>query len=185
MSNASQMASPFFSRYRSTFEAREPNLERQKHEDELTDVSGRDDVVSLTVAPIAGARCGTPPRKPRSSGDQMHLWLVGTEDVLVALEEGPSGKSTSRGRLAHTNLSGGRPAHAGGELWFRDEASLWLTGGSSRYPPRSKEELDAIVEGFRSSGYNVCSCGWAEDIAAPARFFRGPEQWLEAHETAA
>lgn len=185
MSNASQPASPFFSQYRESFEAREPNLERQEHEDEITDFSDREDVVSLTVAPAARLLRGVPPRVPRSSGDQMHLWLVGTDDVLVALEEGATGQSTTRGRLAHTNLSGGRPAHAGGELWYRDGASLWLTGGSSRYPPRSKGELDAIVEGFRSSGYTVRSCGWAEDIAGPARFFRGPDQWLEAHGTAA
>lgn len=172
-------ASPVFEPYRHAYEARRPDLTRKGHDDELADLSGEADVLSLTVAPSAGFERAATPHTRQTRGGATYLWLVRTDNVLIALEEGASGRATKRKRLAHTNLSGGLPAHAGGELWYRDERSLWLTGGSSRYAPRSREELMKIVESFRKSGYAVCTCGWDEEVARPARYFRGAEPWLE------
>ena len=109
----------------------------------------------------------------------MHIWLICVDDVIYSEEAGASGLLTNRQRLSHTNLSGGNDAHCGGELWFRDAQTIWLTGGSSRYAPNTEDELNAAVKGFIDSGYTVCSCGWDTDNAIPARFFRGNEKWME------
>ncbi len=106
------------------------------------------------------------------------MWLVRTDDVISAIEEGDSGMSTARGKLAHTNLSGGSSAHAGGELWFEDGNSVLLNGGSSRYAPKNNDEMLDIVQAFRKSGYRVCYSGWSEEENCPKRDFRNPN-WLE------
>lgn len=176
----SALASSIFNSYRTVFVARPADLSKKDKEDEVIDFSKNKDVYSLSIAPQAEFEIGTPPRKARTSGEKMHLWLVKTDDVAVTLEEGESGASTERGRFAHTNLCGLTDAHCGGELWFETHSRIWLTGGSSRFPPRSDQELSLIVDQFRKSGYEVCSCGWDAGIAGPARFFRGRDTWVGA-----
>lgn len=166
------LASPKFETYRDKYPARDPDLGRKGSDDELRDVSANSDVFSLQEAPVESFVVGSPPREPASSGQQMYVWLIKESDVVLALEAGTSGQGTNRGRLAHTNLSGGKPAHAGGEVWFQDEKNIWLTGGSSRYAPECVEELNAVVSSFSESGYIVSSCGWDSDNDMPARFFR-------------
>jgi hypothetical protein len=172
-------ASPKFNPYRSRYEARDPDLKNQRFDDETQNVRPNSDVISLRVAPAAEILTGAPPTEPRSAGEKMHVWLVLPDDVVYSEEMGASGMATERKRLSHTNLSGGEKAHCGGELWFRDESSIWITGGSSRYAPRTQEELELVARSFVDSGYSVCSCGWDEGIAGPARFFRGSEQWVD------
>lgn len=175
-------ATPNFDLYRTEFSLQLPDLANKRHDDEVIDVSSNSDVYSFLAAPATDFLLGDPPTRPRTAGEKMHIWLVLPRDVVFSEEAGASGASTHRGRLSHTNLSGGGEAHCGGELWFRDEQSIWITGGSSRYAPRSGEELQAITKSFLSSGYSVCSCGWDSENAAPARFFRGGEKWLTKNE---
>lgn len=65
------------------------------------------------------------------------------------------------GRLPkHTNLTGGGPAYVGGELWFLDTSTLYVSGGSGRFPPVDEKQLDAAISVFVSFGYAVSSLGW-------------------------
>lgn len=146
----------------------------QRFKDEVLDLTSGSDVFSLPIAPAASTDFsnGHPP-----SQSAKHLWLITPEDVPVALEEGTSGASTQRGYLAHTNLCGAAHAHSGGEAWFRDSFSVWLTGGSGRYPPGTEDELKSVVEAFVASGYRVSCCGWDSELNRPARLFRGDEPW--------
>jgi len=167
-------ASPFFDDYRSAYPARQPNLEKQQFADESTDLSANSDIVSLEAAPATGMTLGKP--QPKNVTDSAkYLWLVTHEDVLGALEFGVSGNATTRRRLAHTNLSGGQDAHAGGEMWFRGHSSIWMTGGSGRYPPTTATELEATVAAFTEAGYAVRCAGWDAEVNMPARIFRGDE----------
>lgn len=168
-------------RNNSEYSSRPPNLDNQQFADETKSLIGSSGVFSMSVAPEAQHVVGRPGRSEADKhGKRKFLWLIGVSDVFVAEENGAAGKITQRGYLSHTNLSGGADAHAGGELWYRDDKSFWMNGSSSRYRPRSKDELNSIVDGFRSAGYTVCSCGWLDENAAPARFFRsesGEDEW--------
>lgn len=170
-------ASTFFDDFRGKFPDRDPNLSGQQYADETEDFSANREVFSLPVAPCHEAVLGSAPIGPPPSGSNAYLWLITTSDVLAALETSALGRSTQRKRLAHTNLQGAKRAHCGGEMWFRNQDRIWLTGGSSRFRPRSSLELESAVKAFIASGYAVCSCGWDSAVNAPARFFRGVEEW--------
>ena len=165
-------ASPFFDKYRAAFPARPPDLTKQQFADEVTDLSENSDIVSLEAAPATGMALGNP-RSGSLTDSAKYLWLVTRGEVPAALEYGPSGSRTTRRRLAHTNLCGGENAHAGGEMWFRGHSSIWMTGGSGRYPPATEGELEAIVSAFATAGYAVRSAGWDSETNMPARMFRG------------
>jgi hypothetical protein len=173
-----QTVSNSFLQYRTQHPTQAPNLTRQQHEDELWDLSPHADVYALDLANTQHMTVGTPPTATQR-GDHAHLWVITADDVLVALEAGEAGRSTTRGRLSHTNLTGGRPAHAGGEMWYHSPTQLWLTGGSSRYAPRSARELEDIARALEACGYEVFSCGWDEQIGGPMRFFRALAPWEE------
>lgn len=62
-------------------------------------------------------------------------------------------------------------------MWFQDPRSVWLNGGSGRFPPQSASELEEAVEAFIAAGYRVASGGWDKESGKAARFFRGNEPW--------
>jgi hypothetical protein len=177
-------ASPCFDPYRILYPAREADLSRQTHPDETDDLSTDPAVFSLPVAPLGEAIQYTTSATEMSEPDDAewltshsinkYLWLVRPDDVKVASEDGPLGKSTGRGRLAHTNLCGNTPAHCGGELWFHDERSVYINGASSRFMPRGKDELEEVVQALVTAGYRVCSFGWNPDhgVGSPKRVIR-------------
>ncbi|MEK6607286.1 MAG: hypothetical protein AABZ30_06450 [Myxococcota bacterium] len=76
--------------------------------------------------------------------------------------------------VKHTNLTGGLPAWAGGELWFAESTtcSVWISGASGRYGPGTPEELADLVDVFRAFGYEATSLGWDEQENRPARMYR-------------
>ncbi len=47
-----------------------------------------------------------------------HLWAVRIDDVVHASENCPFGRTNAVGVIKHTNLTGGAPAFASGELLF-------------------------------------------------------------------
>jgi hypothetical protein len=166
-----------FSGYAASYPARLPDLSRLRHVDELVLLKPEEGVLELRVAPMAAVEHGTPPRGRVDQGHDPYLWAIRDDSVPLVLESGEAGRHLTRGRAAHTNLTGGEAAHAAGEIWFRDDQSFWISGGSSRYPPRTSAELDAIVVWFAACGYSVASLGWDHEVAAPARFVRGEEVW--------
>ncbi len=93
------------------------------------------------------------PEEIRSSDIQ--LWVIRQRDVAVAPEYCPFGATLTKKSVKHTNLTGGAPAHCGGELYWVDRGTVLLSGGSGRYPPRKPEQLRAAAQAFRDSGYGV------------------------------
>jgi hypothetical protein len=177
LAQKTQLATYHFDTYRGKYPSRAANTSKIYSDDELEDLSRHSEVASLERAPSDRYVVGSPPFASNEHGTNKFLWLVGTDDVPTALEEGPLGRTRKRERLTHTNLSGGSLAHSGGELWFRDQNSVWLTGGSDRYRPRDSQELENIAQAFRLSGYRVASCGWDRETDHPARYFRGSPNW--------
>ena len=75
-------------------------------------------------------------------------------------------------RPKHTNLTGGADAYLGGEIWFSDAVSLFLSGGSGRYPPLHEAQLNDAVQVFESYGYRVMSLGWNVRGGQAERIYR-------------
>ena len=69
----------------------------------------------------------------------------------------------------HSNLTGSGEAYLGGELWFTSASSLYVSGGSGRYPPLNAAQLEEAVEVFESFGYEVTSLGWDHIWGEPMR----------------
>lgn len=167
-----------FSEYRTKYPARPPDLTRMRYEDELREIAKEEGLRELTIAPaLDDVRRGMPPTSSETSDPNKYLWAVEVDRLPFALED-LSDVSLQRGRLAHTNLTGGRNAHASGEVWFVDVDAIIINGGSSRYPPRSSEELGAIASSFKACGYKVASMGWDDGINGPARLLRGSPEWI-------
>jgi len=171
------IASPLFDEYRGTHQTQTPDLSRQRFEDEIESLAHHSDFQDLLVAPIKlRESINFAASQEQLLDDEKYLWVIGKDYVKIALECGDAGRNTKRNRLSHTNFTGGDDAYAGGELWLKDERALWVNGGSSRYQPRSEDELNQIINSFERSGYHVESAGWDSGISSPARFVRIPQQ---------
>lgn len=162
-----------FSEYRAKWPARSPDLSRQKYADELQLLT--EGVTEFTKAPVEDAIFGTPPKSwpDAEAMKTKYLWVVSPENIPYILENGDIGAQLERESVSHTNLTGGKDAHCGGELWFRDETTFWLCGGSSRYKARCADELEAVAVSFRRMGYEVINMGWDEDTNSAVRLLRG------------
>lgn len=114
----------------------------------------------------------------QSEQERRHLWVVRTEDVVHAEESCSFGKSLPTGSIKHTNLTGGAPAYAGGELLHLD-GTIVVNGRSGRYGPRSAEEMDAVALAFKRSGYLVWSMGYDIEADFPFPFVGVLPKWVE------
>jgi hypothetical protein len=166
-----------FTDYRKTYPARDPDLSRLGSNDELRQLTPAEGLRRLAPPPCSGVVTGSPPYAPQMQSKEKYLWVIGEESIVHALEQLPD-VAFQRGYLSHTNLTGGAPAHSGGELWFTTASSIVINGGSGRYQPRSPAELEAVALGFKGVGFRVASMGWDEEIKAPARYLRGTPAWL-------
>jgi hypothetical protein len=165
-----------FSTYRDNYPARDPDASEIASDDERRMITQQEGLQELAPPPINDLAFGTPPYEPRSATNEKYLWVVRPDAVPFALEL-LSGVEFKRGCLSHTNLTGGKPAHSGGEMWFVDPETVVLNGGSGRYPPRSPAELEALTVAFKTCGFRVASMGWDEGVDAPARYLRGAPKW--------
>jgi hypothetical protein len=159
------------------YPSREPDLANKRFDDELRQLTTAEGLNELQLPPYGAANIGAAPRKAREAESTKYLWVVAQSNVPFALEMLPNVKF-ERGRLSHTNLTGGAPAHSGGEMWFTDPSIIIMNGGSGRYPPRSTDELDDVAKAFKAIGYKVAHMGWDTETSAPARYLRGDPQWL-------
>jgi hypothetical protein len=166
-----------FASYRHAYQVRPPTPGSIKFEDECRELTTEEGLKELEEPPCTGVVFGTPPEAFGESTAEKYLWVVTSERVPFA-QEIAQAYGFERGRLSHTNLTGGLDAHCGGEAWFTNESSIVMNGGSGRYPPRSPDELQAVALAIKATGYNVASMGWDTDVNAPARILRGTPQWL-------
>jgi len=160
--------------FRQKYPAREPNLERLKNNSELILLTEHNGLRLLAVAPMSNIELGLAPLDQSDrNGVNKYLWVIMTSHVPMVMEFEKTISDLGLERATHTNLTGGAPAHCAGELWFKDEATIWFSGGSSRYRPESSGQLTDVVASFKSCGYRVISFGWDEGADQPARFYRG------------
>jgi hypothetical protein len=82
-----------------------------------------------------------------------YLWVLDDEGLKIILEKTPC--SSDRGHACHSNITQGRKAYHGGELWFHNEQEISLNFFSGRYNTRTKEQDEAVMEYFQSLGIQV------------------------------
>jgi hypothetical protein len=164
-----------FDEYRAVYPPRVPDLSRQESPDEVSSISAAEGRREFTVAPADDVLTGAVPRARGEQQGTKYLWVVGLTDVPYALESLPGRTVPARGYLAHTNLTGGAQAHAGGEMWFLDEASVVINGGSGRYPPREPEELKKVAAALSRCGYRAGFMRF-DDTGLPLRFLQPGEE---------
>ena len=107
-------------------------------------------------APASGVKCGAPPLTQHGVSKK-YLWVIDTRGIPYVFE---IDIALIGAVPKHTNLTGGGEAYLGGELWFASESTLYLSGGSGRYPPRDATQLEEATNVFKSFGYDVTSLGW-------------------------
>ena len=117
----------------------------------------------LTAPPALDVSYGIPPGVQRERSPNTYIWVIDANWVPYIIE---STILRLHGPPKHTNLTGGGQAYVGGELWFRTDTSLYVSGGSGRYFPCHEQQLEDAVEVFRSFGYGVISLGWDPNSGA-------------------
>lgn len=123
----------------------------------------------LHVLDCAPARAvGTPPYSRTEPSANRYLWVIDANGIPYIREA--SILSIANEMPKHTNLTGGRAAYLGGELWFESESCLCISGGSGRYPPTDGVQSDCAVQVFRGFGYEVTSWGWDEGTDTAKRY---------------
>lgn len=100
------------------------------------------------------------------------LWVALRDRIKIVNEMARAVKRLSGDAIKHTNLTGGKKAYSGGELWFTGERCVTINGASGRYGPRTEAELAGIVKVFCESGWCVTSLGWDDVVKRPAKFAR-------------
>ena len=145
--------------FRGRYQARGPYIKPQGGEAvQLTPSGG---FRLLPVAPAPDVALGYPP-KARQESCNRYLWVINDDGIPFILETLIDDLNGEKPK--HTNLTGGRPAYVGGELWFETCARIFVSGGSGRYPPDGAGQLDDAVGVFESYRYTVTSLEWDEEI---------------------
>lgn len=124
----------------------------------------------LGTAPAHNVRTGFPPRQRGGEYTNRYLWVIDDRGIPYILEAPLSVLQCSLPK--HTNLTAGGRAYVGGELWFSDHESMYVSGGSGRYPPENARQLADAVDVFGSYGYKVTSLGWDFDGGYANRFIK-------------
>lgn len=119
----------------------------------------------LSRAPASDvATGGMPPLYRDGPSSYRYLWVIDATGIPYIRE---CSHPLLCGDLPkHTNLTQGGEASIGGELWFKTCSSIFVSGGSGRYPSICPQRLIDAVSVFENYGYTVESLGWVDDDAA-------------------
>ena len=124
----------------------------------------------LESAPATDILTGRPPLSQNESGCCRYLWVIDAKGIPYIIES-PI-KAMGYQMPKHSNLTGGREAYLGGEMWFASQESLYISGGSGRYPPSDEQQLREAAEVFESFDYAVESLGWDKDTGYARRYMQ-------------
>jgi hypothetical protein len=159
---------PALDDFRRAYPLRLPDPSRVTHHDQVILLTLGQGLRYLEHAPAKEFLEGNP-RTSTIEPKNTYLWVFDDHGVPYILEMTPGAAMLHDKVAKHTNLTGGRGAYCGGELWFHDEKSLWISGGSGRYGPLSEEELSLAVTVFQEFGYHVNNLGWDSEAHSPRR----------------
>lgn len=95
--------------------------------------------------------------------EHRYLWIINDDGLFLQLEATPNPKA-ARKCLCHTNLTAGKKAYQGGELWFVKNDAVVINFSSGRYGADENDQMDAVVEYFEQVGYTVMETKGARDF---------------------
>ena len=121
----------------------------------------------LGLAPARSVSFGCPPASRTEPGANRYLWVIDERGIPYILEEPLAAICSNLPK--HTNLTGGGRAYLGGEMWFSSPMEMYVSGGSGRYPPVDRRQLEDAVQVLRSFGYEVDSLGWDDGTGMARR----------------
>ena len=150
---------------RQHYQLRRP--ERPSKAQQSLKIGPQDGLRRLQAAPISSVAFGRPPRHSTERGCNTYIWVIDDSGVPYVLE-GPMPRLNGH-EPKHTNLTGGGNAYVGGQLWFQDTRSMYVSGGSGRFPPTSEQQLDTAIDVFESFKYAVTSLGWNHETGRARR----------------
>jgi hypothetical protein len=117
---------------------------------------------------VKGVLTGFPPRSWGELSNR-YLWVIDDRGIPYIQEK--LLRLLGNRLPKHTNLTAGGSAYIGGELWFFDGESLYVSRASGRYPPRDAQQLADAVKVFESLGFRATSLGWDSDNDEAARYW--------------
>ena len=77
----------------------------------------------------------------------MYIWVI-DEECLKIIEDKTPNPFAMRGNVCHSNLTGGKKAFQGGELWFTNKGEIALNFSSGRYGATEPLHEKGVVEYF-------------------------------------
>jgi hypothetical protein len=166
-----------FDAFRLKHPARECPPERIGNDDQLRVMAVSDGLEQFGDGPGTAAQGVAP--KLEKTDPNIRLWVVRTADVVHAPESATFGTDLQSGVIKHTNLTGGEPAHSGGQLVVVSEGVLALDGGSGRYGPQNEDEMTDVAKAFTNAGYGVWSYGYDEESGWPFRIGSKEPEWVK------
>lgn len=160
---------------------RQPDDSKINEADEKYPISSKNGLRLLDRAPASWGVVSSPPESWPEYEDhkKRYLWVIDSRGVPCLYEYCEASSALTSGRAKHTNLTGGKSASSGGELYFRSDTEIFVSSASGRYAPRTVDEIRDAALFLKEYGYVVCSFGWDEEQGVPSRFYReGEAKWL-------
>lgn len=121
----------------------------------------------LGPAPAINFLPGNPPSSSTDPLANRYLWVIDRGGIPYIIESPVAALGYELPK--HTNLTGGKDAYLGGEMWFASSIALYVSGGSGRYPPVDGNQLEEAIRVFHAFGYGVTSLGWDQSTGRPRR----------------
>lgn len=81
-----------------------------------------------------------------------YLWVI-TEEGLFMILEATSNPFSRRQKVCHSNITGGKAALQGGELWFGTDKKIYINYRSGRYGAVTEAQERTVLEYFHFVGY--------------------------------
>lgn len=81
-----------------------------------------------------------------------YLWVIKSDGIFIIPEATPNPLS-SRGIACHTNITGGKKAYQGGELWFGTDNKIYINPKSGRYGAENELQWETVIKIFQLAGY--------------------------------
>jgi hypothetical protein len=163
--------------FRAAYPLRGPRAHVIRNDDEVRQLTEEEGLEEFDRSLGAKAQKSDPPRAaPRGN---TYLWVIGQESIPAALETIAVGQELKSGVIKHTNLTGGLPAHCGGEVWFLSDDDVVIGGSSGRYGPDTGDiqQLNDAALVFKEQGYRVAALGM-DETGFMATLLVGDPQWL-------